>query len=145
MVFGRRPRLLIVDDDADLQSILKVLAELEGYEVLQALDGASAFSLACDAQPDVVLIDICMPLVDGRELLSTLKAHPGTAQIPVLMCSARHELADRAHSLELGAADYLDKPFDFRSLLSKITGVLERFRLNRESDVSQKPLAQSGC
>jgi putative two-component system response regulator len=103
--------ILAVDDT---ESNIDILLDALGseYEIVVALDGESALEIVAEDKPDLILLDIMMPGIDGFEVLGRLKASPATADIPVVILSARTGSDDWARGLELGAADYLTKPFD---------------------------------
>jgi DNA-binding response OmpR family regulator len=112
--------LLVVDDDESLQHMLERMAVKAGFEVSQAFDGETAVKVAAATRPDCILLDVTMPRLDGRDVLKRLKADPATASIPVIMFSARGEHSDRLVGLELGADDYVEKPFNMDMLLRKV-------------------------
>jgi DNA-binding response OmpR family regulator len=120
--------VLIVDDDVHLQKAVKRSAEAAGYEVVQALDGATGLALASARSVDLVLLDIGLPLLDGRDVLKRLKENPSTSHIPVLVYSGRADETDRRLGLDLGAEDYIEKPFDVPTLLRKIKHMIEKAR-----------------
>jgi putative two-component system response regulator len=103
--------ILAVDD---AESIIDILVDALGseYEIVVALDGESALDIVAEDKTDIILLDIMMPGIDGFEVLERLKASPATVDIPVVILSARTGADDGARGLELGAADYLTKPFD---------------------------------
>jgi DNA-binding response OmpR family regulator len=119
-------RLLIVEDDEHVQQALRRLAEGQGHKVLQAFDGLSALTLARVERPDVIVLDISLPFVDGRDVLSKLKADGATAAIPVLVYSARAEQTDRHVALQLGADDFVEKPCDAELLLRRVLRLVEQ-------------------
>jgi DNA-binding response OmpR family regulator len=121
-----RWRILVVDDDAAVQKVVKRAAEAAGFEVVQALDGALGLRLATSERFDLVLLDINMPMMDGRDVLRKIKQNPATADVPVLIYSGRIDQLDRVSGLELGADDYLEKPFDTGMLIRKISRLIER-------------------
>jgi DNA-binding response OmpR family regulator len=119
--------VLVVDDDAVILKLLQVNFELEGYEVLAAPDGSAALRLARGEGPDVVVLDVMMPGIDGLEVARRLRTDPVTAGIPILLLSAKAQAADIAAGLEL-ADDYMTKPFDALELLDRVTALLVRHR-----------------
>ncbi len=124
-------RILIADDDAGLQGMVSKLASKAGYEVQQALDGESALAIARGGQgakPDLILLDVMMPRMDGRDVLKKLKADDATKDIPVIVYSGRGEHSDRIVGLELGASDYIEKPFNIELLLRKIEYLIWKSR-----------------
>ncbi len=119
-------RILIADDDRAIRESLSRALALEGYDVVQAADGAAALSQIESAQPDVAVLDVMMPNVDGLTVCRVLRAEKN--RIPVLMLTARTETADRVAGLDAGADDYLPKPFDLDELLARLRALLRRAR-----------------
>jgi PAS domain S-box-containing protein len=125
-------RVLIVDDDQKVRALLAELIESEGYEVLTASDGGSALEFVSSFQPDVVISDVVMPVLDGIELCRRLKQNPRTADIPVLLLSGlRNAVEDSVAGLTAGADDYLDIPFRNEELLVKVARLAERRRVEK--------------
>jgi DNA-binding response OmpR family regulator len=121
-------RILVVDDDEALQRAIKRAAEAAGYEVAQTSDGRDALTLAAKEKFDLILLDINMPAMDGRDVLSRLKGNTETSSIPVLVFSSRSGQLDRHVALELGAEDFVEKPMDGRLLMGKIGRLIEAAR-----------------
>jgi two-component system response regulator MprA len=119
-------RILIADDDRAIREALSRALTLEGYDVVQAADGAAALTLIESSQPDVAVLDIMMPNVDGLTVCRVLRAERN--RIPVLMLTARTETPDRVAGLDAGADDYLPKPFDLDELLARLRALLRRAR-----------------
>jgi DNA-binding response OmpR family regulator len=113
--------ILVADDDTELQTLVARLAAAHGYTVIQALDGERALAEIALRRPDLILLDLMMPRLDGRDVLRRLKADPDTATIPVIVYSARGEHSDRLLGLELGADDYIEKPFNADMLMRRIS------------------------
>ncbi|HEY0431737.1 MAG TPA: PAS domain S-box protein, partial [Pyrinomonadaceae bacterium] len=125
-------RVLIVDDDQKVCSLLSELIEHEGYEVLSADDGSGALKLIHSFDPDVVISDVVMPIVDGIELCRQIKHDPRTSDIPVLLISGeRNALEDSLEGLTAGADDYLNIPFRNEELLVKVARLAERRRVEK--------------
>lgn len=118
--------LLIVDDDRDLNEMVKRYALQQGYVVHQAFDGGAALECVRAVRPDLVLLDITMPVLDGRDVLRQLKADPATREVTVMVFSARGDQNDRRVGLELGAIDYVEKPFSLAQLMGKIAYTLSQ-------------------
>jgi DNA-binding response OmpR family regulator len=116
-------RILVVDDDQVIQQLLKVNLELEGYAVEVASDGEEALALYPEFQPNLVLLDIMMPKLDGWEVARRLNANEG-GRPPIVLLSARAQDADVQKGHDLGAAAYVTKPFDPIELLDLIAGLL---------------------
>ncbi len=119
-------RILIVEDEGDLQELLRFNIEREGYMVSSAMTGERGLELASEMMPHLILLDLMLPGVDGLRVCRTLKANPETAGIPVIMLTAKGEEADIVVGLELGADDYMTKPFSPRVLIARINAVLRR-------------------
>ena len=114
-------RVLVVDDDRVIQQLLEVNLELEGYEVVAtAADGKEALEKIAELKPDLVILDIMMPKMDGLEVCRRLRADPDLAGIPVILLSARAQDMDIREGLEIGASAYLTKPFDPVELLDVV-------------------------
>ena len=121
-------RILVVDDDVEVQRSIERAARAAGYEVMQALDGAAGLALATEQRFDLIVLDIAMPASDGRDVLNSLKQNPVTADVPVLLCSGRNQLDDRRVGYELGAEDFVEKPFAAVLLMRRIGRMIEKAR-----------------
>jgi DNA-binding response OmpR family regulator len=119
----RVPQVLIVDDEPDVLLLLRIELEAEGYETLLAADGETAIRRILEERPDVVLLDVMMPVVDGWGVLQRLADHRSETRVIVL--SAKASDGDVAHALELGAHEYVTKPFDPAALLATVAHVLQ--------------------
>jgi DNA-binding response OmpR family regulator len=120
--------VLVVDDDPVILRLLQVNFELEGIGVAIAVDGEEGLKMAQSDPPDLVISDIMMPKVNGLELLAALRSSPETASMPVILLSAKAQVADVQRGLELGADDYVTKPFDPLELIDRIYKVLAKSR-----------------
>ena len=120
---GQSMRILVVDDDPEIVSFLKRGLTYEGYTVDTAGDGAEALAKARDAEPDLVILDVMMPGIDGLEVSKRLRQ---ASKLPILMLTAKGTVADRIKGLDSGADDYLVKPFSFDELLARIRALLRR-------------------
>ena len=120
--------VLVVDDDPVILRLLQVNFELEGIDVVLAVDGEEGLKLAQSDPPDLVISDIMMPKVNGLELLAALRSSPDTASLPVILLSAKAQVADVQRGLELGADDYVTKPFDPLELIDRVYKVLAKSR-----------------
>jgi two-component system, OmpR family, phosphate regulon response regulator PhoB len=119
-------RILIVEDEADLQHVLEYNLRQAGHEVTVASKGADALRLAKEQRPDLVLLDLMLPDMQGTDICRALKAAPETKAISVMMVTAKGEEIDRVVGFELGADDYVVKPFSVRELLLRVGAVLRR-------------------
>jgi DNA-binding response OmpR family regulator len=116
-------KILIVDDEADILHFLELVLRERGYEVTTAASGREAIELARKVRPDLMLLDIMMPQMDGWEVLKLLRVDELTAQIPVAMVSARTDPKDRVQGLQEGAVDYICKPFSLDDLIAKVEAI----------------------
>ena len=128
---GTPARILVVEDEPDLRSLLDRSLEGAGYRVLLAEDGIAALEKAMTEPLDLILLDLMIPHVDGIEVCRRLKRDERTARLPVVMLTARQEPVDRIVGLELGADDYITKPFNLRELVLRVGAVLRRSRGER--------------
>ncbi len=119
------PRILIAEDEFSLRLVLRTILEREGFVVFEAENGTEALKLAHDEIPDIALLDVMMPDMDGYEVCRQIRASFATRHIPVVMLTARTEQADKVRGLEGGANDYVTKPWDNRELVLRIRNVLD--------------------
>lgn len=119
-------RILIIDDEENIRELLKYNLQKEGYDIFEAADGLAAVSMAKQEKPDLLVLDLMLPGLDGLEVCRTLKSQQDTAAIPIIMLTAKNEEVDKVLGLELGADDYLTKPFSTRELVARIKAVLRR-------------------
>jgi len=125
-VMKSKAHILVVDDEEDIRELVKYNLEREGHQVTCADSGESAVDIARRDDIDLIVLDLMLPGIDGLEVTRTLKGSPETAAIPILMLSAKGEEADIVTGLELGADDYVPKPFSPRELLARIRAVRRR-------------------
>ena len=123
---AQTPCILIVDDEDDVLDLLTVVFETEGFRILAASDGPNALALAYDEIPDVILLDVMMPEMDGWQVLRALKVEERTARIPVAMISARTEGRDKIIGLQEGAVSYVEKPFSPADVVAEVRSILGR-------------------
>jgi DNA-binding response OmpR family regulator len=121
-----KPRILVVDDEPEAVELLEFNLKQAGYAVTTAADGAEALKKARTQTPDLVLLDVMLPEMDGFEICKTLRLDASTAQVPIIMLTAKAAEIDRVLGLELGADDYLTKPFSVRELLLRVKKILSR-------------------
>jgi two-component system phosphate regulon response regulator PhoB len=121
-----RKRVLVVDDEKDLVDLITYNLGRNGYEFLTAHNGTEALELAQNDMPDLVILDLMLPGLDGTEVARRLKADARTAQIPIIMLTAKSEETDVVVGLTLGADDYVTKPFSVKILLARVNTVLRR-------------------
>ncbi len=123
--------ILIIEDERDLSDLLVYNLEREGYRIITADDGTSGLETARSTLPDLVILDLMLPGIMGIEVCKTLKKSEKTAQIPIIMLTAKGEEIDRVVGFEVGADDYVVKPFSNRELLLRIRAVLRRGETNK--------------
>jgi len=134
-------RVLVIDDEAPIRLLCRVNLEAEGMEVIEAQDGTVGVELARSERPDVILLDVMMPGMDGWEVLQALQAGEGTSEIPIVFLTARAELRDRAQGLELGGIDYVTKPFNPIDLAPLVNGLLARVERGEREAIRQERIA----
>jgi DNA-binding response OmpR family regulator len=133
-----RQRIMVVDDDQDMMKLLNRTLELEGFEAIAVTDGESALNLLEKVSPDLVILDIVLPGLDGLQTLDLIRKH---SDVPVIMLTARHEATIMQRALFLGADDYISKPFSTRSLIARIRA--EAFPPKSPATIEQKTAGAS--
>ena len=128
---SRKFRILVVDDERRMVGFIRLNLEQDGFEVIEAYSGTEALDRLRDSLPDLILLDVMMPDIDGFEVLRTIRE---LGQVPVIMLTAKGEEDDIVKGLELGADDYVTKPFSPRELVSRVKAVLRRGSPFEESD-----------
>jgi DNA-binding response OmpR family regulator len=121
-----KQKILVVDDEPVLLDTLVYNLQQEGYQVITAADGGSALEAARSERPDLIILDVMLPEMDGLEVCRQLRREKSSATIPILMLTARGEEIDKVIGLEVGADDYVTKPFGRRELLSRVRALLRR-------------------
>ncbi len=124
--------ILVIDDEDELLKLLDYNLTKAGYLALSAKDGPAGLSMARRHAPDLVILDVMMPGMDGWEVCKALRKEPATAAVPILMLTAKAEEADRVLGLELGADDYVVKPFGVREVLARVKALLRRSEAGSE-------------
>jgi two-component system, OmpR family, phosphate regulon response regulator PhoB len=119
-------KILVIEDERDLQQVLGYNLRLAGHTVMSALRGNEGLSMAQSQRPDLVLLDLMLPDLSGTEICKAMKAEPATRGVPILMLTAKGEEIDRVLGFELGAEDYVTKPFSVRELMLRIQAILRR-------------------
>jgi DNA-binding response OmpR family regulator len=135
-------KVLVIDDEAPIRLLCRVNLEAENMEVFEAADGPSGLELARAEKPDVVLLDVMMPGMDGWQVAERLFEDETTSQIPLVFLTARAELRDRARGLELGGVDYITKPFNPVELASIVETLLERVRRGERDELRREQIAE---
>lgn len=133
--------VLVIDDEAPIRLLCRVNLEAEGMRVLEASDGPSGLEEATSGIPDVILLDVMMPGLDGWRVAEELLDDERTESIPIVFLTARAELRDRARGLDLGGLDYVTKPFNPVELATQLRRLLERVALGEREDMRREKLS----
>lgn len=126
-------KILVVDDDTAINELIKINLELSGYEVISAYDGIQGFTLAKQEMPDLIVLDVMMPDVDGYTVAKRVRENASTKDIPILMLTAMGQLQDKVKGFDIGVDDYLVKPFEMEELQVRIRALLKRTNAIPES------------
>jgi DNA-binding response OmpR family regulator len=126
MATNGTPLVLVADDDPDILTLVGFRLERAGYEVLPARDGEEALALALERQPDLAILDVMMPKLDGYEVTQRLRDNQATSGMPVILLTARVQEADITRGFEAGADDYIKKPFSPQELRARVQAILGR-------------------
>jgi len=137
--------ILVVDDEKDIVELVAYNLEREGYQIAKAYDGHQALRYIRENQPDLVILDLMLPGISGLEICRLIRKKPETEGLPIIMLTAKSDSVDKIMGLEIGADDYLTKPFNVRELLARVRAVLRRWEIRAELEdvdkVSFKGLA----
>ncbi len=134
-------RVLVIDDEAPIRLLCRVNLEAEGMEVIEAADGPSGLERARADAPDVILLDVMMPGLDGWRVAEELLDDSGTESIPIIFLTARAELRDRARGIDLGGVDYVTKPFNPVELAPLVRDLLSRVGRGERDDLRREKLS----
>ncbi len=129
------PLILVVEDEADLVTLLRYNLESEGFRVGEAANGEEALVLVQEERPDLILLDWMLPMLSGIEVCRQLRRRPQTADVPIIMLTARGEEGDKIRGLECGADDYVTKPFSPAELIARVRAVMRRAQPGLEAEV----------
>jgi DNA-binding response OmpR family regulator len=135
-------RVLVIDDEAPIRLLCRVNLEAEGIHVLEAANGTTGLDLARDEHPDVVLLDVMMPGLDGWRVAEELLEDDRTRGIPIIFLTARAEFRDRARGLDIGGVDYVTKPFNPLELAPLVRGLLDRIDRGERDELRGEKLAE---
>jgi DNA-binding response OmpR family regulator len=135
-------KVLVIDDEAPIRLLCRVNLEAEGMQVLEAADGPTGLEQARERQPDVVLLDVMMPGLDGWRVAEELLADERTRGIPIIFLTARAEFRDRARGLDIGGVDYVTKPFNPLELAPLVRGLLERIDRGERDELRIEKLSE---
>jgi two-component system, OmpR family, alkaline phosphatase synthesis response regulator PhoP len=131
-------KILIVDDEEDIVELIAYNLEKEGFSILKAYDGQSAVKTVRDQKPDLVILDLMLPLMNGIDVCRNIRGNAATASIPIIMLTAKSDEIDKILGLEMGADDYITKPFSVRELIARIRALLRRSQDEAVSSVEEK-------
>jgi DNA-binding response OmpR family regulator len=137
-----KTRVLVIDDEPPIRLLCRVNLEAEDMTVLEANDGPSGLEVARAEHPDVILLDVMMPALDGWRVAEDLLADPRTSEIPIIFLTARAEFRDRARGLDIGGVDYVTKPFNPLELAPLVRELLKRIALGERDDLRTEKLAE---
>lgn len=135
----RKTKILIIEDDANIQELIRYNLAKEGYQVVSAIEGEDGLKKAQIEKPNLIILDLMLPGMDGLEICRILKADPGTAGTPIIMVTAKGEESDVVAGLELGADDYMTKPFSPKVLVARIRTCLRR---NKQKSIDQSSVLE---
>jgi DNA-binding response OmpR family regulator len=135
-------RVLIIDDEAPIRLLCRVNLEAERIDVLEAEDGPTGLAVAMEERPDVILLDVMMPGLDGWHVAEQLIDDPRTSNIPIIFLTARAEFRDRARGLDIGGVDYVTKPFNPVELADLVRGLLARIEQGDRDALRREKLAE---
>ena len=133
-------RVLVIDDEAPIRLLCRVNLEAEGISVLEASDGHSGLEAAASGTPDVILLDVMMPGLDGWGVAEALLESEDTAHIPIIFLTARAEFRDRARGLDIGGVDYITKPFNPVELAPLVRALLDRLKRGERDELRREKL-----
>ena len=134
--------MLVIDDEAPIRLLCRVNLEAEGMEVLEAADGPSGLEKARSETPDVILLDVMMPGLDGWGVAEALLEDERTAEIPIIFLTARAEFRDRARGLDIGGVDYITKPFNPVELAPLVRALLDRLERGERDELRREKLTE---
>lgn len=133
--------VLVIDDEAPIRLLCRVNLEAEGMRVLEAADGPSGLEKARSKRPDVILLDVMMPGLDGWRVAEELLDDPETREIPIVFLTARAEFRDRARGLDIGGIDYVTKPFNPVELAPLVRGLLDRLEAGERDELRREKIS----
>ncbi len=136
-----KQKILIVDDDSNIAELISLYLIKECYETQTAGDGEAALAAVRSWQPDLMLLDLMLPRMDGYQVCREVRSSPDSADLPIIMLSAKGEIFDKVLGLEMGADDYMEKPFDSKELVARVKAVLRRS--HRQSAPADQPEGRS--
>ena len=130
-------KILVVDDEKDIVELISYNLEQEGFAVIKAYDGQMAWERVKTAKPDLVVLDLMIPGIHGLEVCKLIRRDAATETLPIIMLTAKSDQVDKILGLELGADDYITKPFNVRELIARIRAVLRRYEGRQQKELSE--------
>ena len=130
-------KILVVDDEKDIVELISYNLEQEGFAVIKAYDGQMAWERVKTAKPDLVVLDLMIPGIHGLEVCKLIRRDAATETLPIIMLTAKSDQVDKILGLELGADDYVTKPFNVRELIARIRAVLRRYKGRQQKELSE--------
>jgi phosphate regulon transcriptional regulator PhoB len=121
-------KILVVDDEKDIVELIEYNLKKEGFSVIQAYDGESAVALAKKQKPDLLILDLMLPRMNGIDVCKAIRGNPATADLPIIMLTAKADELDKVLGLEIGADDYITKPFSVKELVARVRSILRRMQ-----------------
>jgi two-component system alkaline phosphatase synthesis response regulator PhoP len=131
-------KILVIEDEKDIQELLQLYLKREGYDVRIAKEGETGLRKACKERYDLVLLDLLLPQMDGLEICRNLRSRPETSHLPIIMITAKAEESDRIVGLEMGADDYITKPFSPREVLARVKAIFRRLEKPKAKEIRQE-------
>ncbi len=135
-----KPRILVVDDESHIVELVRFNLEKEGYNVISAQDGLKAYKMAAEYKPDLIVLDVMLPEMDGFEVCRLIQKDSQMSEIPIIMLTARSEEIDKVLGLEIGADDYITKPFSPRELIARVKARLRRITARQHNSEITGPV-----
>lgn len=137
------PRILIVDDEKDIVDLISYNLEKEGFQTSKAYDGESALQTIKEQKPDLIILDLMLPKMNGLDVCRAVRRNPGTSGLPIIMLTAKSDEVDKVTGLEVGADDYVTKPFSVKELIARVRSVLRRLK-EKEQSVEKEEFSHAG-
>jgi phosphate regulon transcriptional regulator PhoB len=131
-------KILVTDDEKDIVELISYNLEKEGFSILNAYDGEAALRLVKLQKPDLLILDLMLPKISGLDVCKTLRNNPDTANLPIIMLTAKADETDKIIGLEIGADDYITKPFGIKELVARVRAILRRLRDENKQSLKEK-------
>lgn len=131
-------KILIVDDEEDIVNLIAYNLEREGYSTVKTFDGEAALKILQTQRPDLMILDLMLPKMSGLDICRNVRRNPSTAALPIIMLTAKSDEIDKVTGLEIGADDYVTKPFSVRELIARVHSVLRRFKESEKTSDTEE-------